>query len=145
MHVLRRLRRQQAAQCLPELRRRFCTAADPTSAGMAAGTNGCETAAVRQARSSVLQPRRHRSAFGADQERSTAGSLTRRRDRALDLTEPDAIAVALAPAAHHKRIAVFEERALDAAGQLERLGAVPADLQQAAALILLRAGDGAAP
>jgi len=43
-----------------------------------------------------LQPRRYRSAFGADQERSTAGSLTRRRDRALDLTEPDAIAVALA-------------------------------------------------
>ena len=41
-------------------------------------------------------------------------------------------------------VAVFEERALDAAVELDRLGAVPADLQQAAALVLLGAGDGAA-
>src|SRR4051812_43800852 len=67
----------------------------------------------------------------------------RRENRPLDLAEPNAITVALAPAAHHQRIAVFEKGALDAAGQLNRLGAVPADFQKAAALVLFRAGDGA--
>ena len=66
-------------------------------------------------------------------------------NRPLDLAKADAITVALAPAAHHEQIAVFEERPLDAAGQFDRLGAVPADLQQTAALIFLRAGDRAAP
>src|SRR3981081_914625 len=68
-----------------------------------------------------------------------------RRDRPFDLTKPDAIAVALAPAAHDKRIAVFEKFPLDHHRQLTRLGAVPADPQKAAALVLLRATDGAAP
>src|SRR6266481_2620198 len=67
----------------------------------------------------------------------------RRQNRALDRTEADAIAVALAPAAHHERIAVFQERAPGPALQLDRLGAIPADLQQAAALMFLRPGDGA--
>src|SRR5436309_707162 len=71
-------------------------------------------------------------------------TLLRRHNRPLDLAEADAITVALAPAAHHKGVAVFQERALFAAGQFDRLGAVPADLQQAAALMLLRAADGAA-
>ena len=55
-----------------------------------------------------------------------------------DSAEADAVTVALAPAAHDERIAVFQERALDPGRKLDRLGAVPADLQQAAALILLR-------
>src|SRR6266481_9583178 len=67
-----------------------------------------------------------------------------RRNRALDLAEADAVAVALAPAAHDKRVAVFEKSSLDTAGQFQRLGSVPADLQQAAALVLFRTGDGAA-
>ena len=68
----------------------------------------------------------------------------RRRNRPFDLTKTDAIAVTLAPAAHRERIAVLEERALDVAGEFDRLGAVPGDFQQTAALVLLRAGDGAA-
>src|SRR5690348_16371037 len=66
---------------------------------------------------------------------------SRRKNRSFHLAEADAIAVALAPAAHHERVAVFKERALDAGGELHRLGAFPADLQQAAALMLLRTGD----
>ena len=46
----------------------------------------------------------------------TERASLRRHDRPLDLAEADAVAVALAPAAHHQRIAVFEERALHAAG-----------------------------
>src|SRR5882724_10653756 len=109
MHVLRGLRREQTAQCVPELRRRFRAASDPTRDGVAAGTVGCEAAAVGQARASVLQPRRYRGAFGEVAGYSSRGSLTRRRNRALDLAKADAIAVALAPAAHDERIAVFEE------------------------------------
>src|SRR2546422_6376068 len=67
----------------------------------------------------------------------------RRQNRPFDLAKPDAIALALAPAAHGEGIAVFEERALDATGKLDRLTAVPADLQQAATLLLFRTGDGA--
>src|SRR5262245_41616255 len=69
----------------------------------------------------------------------------RRKNRTLDLAKPDAIAIALAPAAHHERIAVFEERALDATSKLDGLGAVPADFKQTAALALLGTGDRAAP
>src|SRR5262245_12394160 len=69
----------------------------------------------------------------------------RRQNCSLDLAEADAIAVALAPAAHDEGIAVFQERALDAARQVDRLGAVPADLQQTAALVLLGTGNGAGP
>src|SRR4029078_10874118 len=56
-----------------------------------------------------------------------------------------AIAVALAPAAHDQRTAVFEERSPDAAGQLNGSRTVPADLEETAALVLLGAGDGAGP
>jgi len=73
-----------------------------------------------------------------------ANSL-RRDDRTFDFTKADAVAVALAPAAHDKRVAVLEERARHAVGELDRLGAVPADLQQTAALVLLGAGDRAGP
>src|ERR1700761_7347151 len=76
--------------------------------------------------------------------RSSADASCRRQNRALDFAEADAIAVALAPAAHDQRIAVFEKCSLGAAGKLERFGAVPTDLQQAAALLLLGAADGAA-
>src|SRR4051794_18938319 len=68
----------------------------------------------------------------------------RRHNRPFDFTKTDAVAVALAPAAHDQRIAVFEEGSLDAAGQFNRLGAVPADLQKTAALLLVRTADGAA-
>src|SRR5882672_3206961 len=106
MHLLRGLRRDQAAQCLPELRRRIRSPADPACQRMAAGTIGCEAAAVRQARTSVLQPRRYRGTFSEAEGYSAAGPLARRRNRALDLTKADAIAVTLTPAAHHERIAV---------------------------------------
>src|SRR6476646_7433108 len=72
----------------------------------------------------------------------TAPSL-RRQNRPLDLAKADAVAVALAPAAHDKRVAVFEECPFHAAGQLHGLGAVPADFKQAAALVLFRTRDGA--
>src|SRR5262249_3893027 len=62
-------------------------------------------------------------------------------NRPLDLAEADAIAVALAPPAHDEAVAVFQEGALGAAGQFDRLGTVPGNLQQAAALVLLGAGD----
>src|ERR1700761_7843211 len=75
--------------------------------------------------------------------RTTERSL-RRDNRPLDLAEPHTITIALAPAPHHERIAVLQERALDAAVELDRLGAIPADLEQAAALIFLRPGDRAA-
>src|SRR5579883_857419 len=48
-----------------------------------------------------------------------------RRDRALDLTKADAISIALAPAAHRYRIAIFQKRPLDAVRQFEGLAAVP--------------------
>src|SRR4051812_41855534 len=57
------------------------------------------------------------------------GTLPRRHDGALDFAEADAKTVALAPAAHQKRIAVLQKRPLLAARQIDRLGAVPADLQ----------------
>src|SRR6266702_6562557 len=95
-----------------------------------------KTSAIRQARAFEIQPRRRRSAFGETAQYSPRGSLARRRNRALDFAKADAIAIALATAAPHERIAVFEERPLDAAGQFERFGAVPADLQEAAALVL---------
>lgn len=44
----------------------------------------------------------------ADGRRDQAMSL-HGGDRAFDLTETDAIAIALAPAAHHERIAIFQE------------------------------------
>src|SRR6185437_4806250 len=68
----------------------------------------------------------------------------RRQDGALDFAEADAVAVALAPAAHDQRIAVLEKGSLDAAFEFDRLGAVPAYFEQAAALMLFRSADGAA-
>src|SRR4051812_22251098 len=99
MHVLRGLCRDQAAQCMSELRRRFYAAADQAGDGMAAGTNRCEAAALGQAGASVVQPRGHCGAFGETAGYSPRGALASRRDRALDLAKADAIAVALAPAA----------------------------------------------
>src|SRR5467141_357367 len=64
MHVLRGLRREQTAQCVPELRRRFCRAADPPGEGMAAGIVGREAPAIGQAGASVLQSRRYWRALG---------------------------------------------------------------------------------
>src|ERR1700753_2510422 len=72
-------------------------------------------------------------------------NLSRRKYRRLDFADADAIAVALAPAAHHQRIAVFKKCAFGALGQLDRLGAIPAYFEQAAALMFLRAADGARP
>src|SRR6516164_10760305 len=149
MHLLRRLRRDQACQCLPELRRRLRAAPDPPCARMAGWRMRRQASAVGQARAFEIHARRHSRACGTAQGYPAGGALSfarslRRQDRSLDLTEADAIAVALAPAAHRERIAVFQERALDTASQLKRLGAVPADFQKAAALVLLRPRDGTA-
>jgi hypothetical protein len=76
VHVLRGLRRGQAAQCLPELRRRIRAAPDPARAGMAARIISCEAAAIGPAGPPVLWPRRCRRAFGADQGYSAAGALS---------------------------------------------------------------------
>src|SRR5215831_20055802 len=144
MHLLRRLRRAKAFQCLSELRRRLCAAADPAREGMAAGRIGGKASAVGQACAAEIRARRHRCAFGADQERSARGTVNnvlrsfRGQDRALDLAEADAVTVALAPAPHDKRIAVVQERSLDTPGQFQGLLTVPADLKQAAALMFLR-------
>src|SRR4051812_11702965 len=68
-------------------------------------------------------PLHKRFAFVAGNDAKRASP--RRGDRPLDLAEPDTVTVALAPTAHHERVAVFEKRALDAAWKLQRLGAVP--------------------
>ena len=70
-----RLRRDQARQCLPELRRRFCAAADPARQGVAAGRISRETAAVRQARPSEVRPRRDRRALRPHPRHCAAGSI----------------------------------------------------------------------
>src|SRR5215217_8540374 len=77
-------------------------------------------------------------------ETATTRASPRRQNRPLDLAKADAIAVALAPASHHERIAIFQECPFHAARQFDWLGAVPADFKQAAALVFLRTGDGAA-
>src|SRR5436190_237699 len=90
-----------------------------------------------------LKTSRHRIADVSTSSLRRRGSL-RRQNCPLDLAKSDAVAVTLAPAAHGERIAVFEERALDAGGKLERFAAVPADFQKTAALMLFRTGDRAA-
>src|ERR1700676_816008 len=65
MHLLRGLRRDQAAQRLPELRRRFRAAADPACQGMAARRLRHQAGALGQTRASEIQFRGHRGAFGA--------------------------------------------------------------------------------
>ena len=65
MHVLRGLRRQQAAQCLPELRRRLCAAADPARDRAAAGRVRHQAVAVGQAGAFEIQRRGCRRAFRA--------------------------------------------------------------------------------
>src|SRR3974390_2415482 len=69
--------------------------------------------------------------------------LFRRQDRPLDFAEADAVTIALTPAVDDKRIAVLEKGPYHAAFQLDRFGAIPGDFKQAAALALLRPGNGA--
>src|SRR3954468_6785067 len=69
---------------------------------------------------------------------------SRRRDRAFHLAKADAVPRALAPAVKGERIPVFEKAPFNAAGQLDRLGPVPGDFQQAAALAFVRPADGPA-
>src|SRR5579872_585527 len=64
-----------------------------------------------------------------------------RHDRALNLTKANAISIALAPAAHRYRIAVFQKRPCDSACQLRGLRAVPGNLKQTAALTLFGSGN----
>src|SRR5664280_534408 len=109
MHVLRGLRREQAAQCMPELRRRLCAAADPPGTAVAAECLRHHAAPFIQTRTSEFQPRGHRRAFGADQGYSAAGPLSRRGNSAFDLAETDAIALALAPAMKAQGIAVLQK------------------------------------
>ena len=75
MHVLRGLRGEQAAQCLPELRRRLCAAADPARDGAAAGRVRHQAAAVGQARASEIQPRGRRRALRRGSGYSAAGAV----------------------------------------------------------------------
>src|SRR5665213_719588 len=75
MHILRGLRREQAPQCMPELRRRLRPAADPACNGMAARTIGRKAPAIGQARASVFWSRRYRCAFGADSEYSAGKAV----------------------------------------------------------------------
>ena len=127
------------SQCLPELRRRLCAAADPARQAMAARHVHRGAAAFGQARPSQIRPRTLPSiARGYRTSRRNSGrrcchrnngKLLRRQDRPFDFAKTDAVAVALAPAAHDERIAVFEERPLGTAGQSQRLGTVPADLR----------------
>src|SRR5690242_9814672 len=59
--------------------------------------------------------------------------------------EPDAAqAGLLAPTAEDDLVAVFQEAADFAGGQLERLRAAPRDFKKTAAILLQRPGDGAA-
>ena len=71
---------------------------------------------------------------GTTHTRMACAVLASRHYRPLNLPKADTVAIALAPAAHDQRIAVFEKRPDDTARQLNRLGAVPADFKQAAAL-----------
>src|SRR5262245_12946889 len=57
VHVLRGLRRERAAQRLPELRRRLRAAADPAGDRMAGRTLRREAAAVGETPLVVVQPR----------------------------------------------------------------------------------------
>src|SRR5260370_5941412 len=83
--------------------------------------------------------------FVASPHPTTERKSFRRQNCALDLAKTNAKTVALAPAAHDERIAVFEERALDAARELKRLGAFPADCQKTPALAVHRPSDAAGP
>ena len=82
---------------------------------------------------------------GTTHTRMACAVLASRHYRPLNLPKADTVAIALAPAAHDQRIAVFEKCPDGAARQFNRLGAVPADFKQAAALVLVRTADGAAP
>src|SRR4051794_35869281 len=76
MHVLRGLRGDQAAQCLPELRRRVCAAADPACDRTAAPRVRDEAAAVGQARAFEIQRGRCPGALRAAAGHPTAGAVT---------------------------------------------------------------------
>src|SRR5438552_17345296 len=91
-------------------------------------------------RSAELSQHRHSGVRRRTRPGMTASGLARRNEeslgrqnRALNSTEADAVAVALAPAAHQKEVAVLPERALDAALQGRLPAPGRADLQQAAA------------
>jgi len=77
MHLLCGLRGRETRQRLPELRRRFCAAADPAIAGMAAGRMERKTAAIRQARSPQICARRCNGALRATQRHSAGAALDR--------------------------------------------------------------------
>src|SRR6202453_4292731 len=133
---------------MPELRRRFRSAADQAGQGMAAPDISRKAAAFGPAHAPEIWRRRSGRSHRADSTHSAGATLTfsrRRRNRALDFAKADAITVTLAPAAHDQRIAVFQKCPLDAAGKFDRLDSVPADFKQAAALVLPRTADGAAP
>jgi hypothetical protein len=73
MHVLCGLRREQALQCLPELRRRFCAAPDPAGDPTAARRFGATTSAIGQTRASQIQSGRCCRAVG-EAARYSAGA-----------------------------------------------------------------------
>ena len=98
MHVLRGLRRDQAVQRLPELRRRLCAAADPPGRGMASRPLRRQASRLGQARSPVAQPARDRRPVGTAAEYSTARPLTRSFQRRALLQGND-VDIA-APCAH---------------------------------------------
>jgi hypothetical protein len=89
VHLLRRLRRDHAEKCLPELRRRLYAATDPAGDGMASGAVGCEASAIDEARAPLLQSRRDPRAQRAYPAYSTGSALrlarvvSRRSSRSL--------------------------------------------------------------
>src|SRR5438445_182577 len=75
MHVLCGVRRDEAVERLPELRRRFCATPDPADAAMAAGRLRDGTPAVGQACAPEVQPGGRRRALRGDQGRGAGEAL----------------------------------------------------------------------
>ncbi len=89
VHILRGLRREQARQCLPELRRWLCPATNPAGQGMAPWTIGCEAAPVGPACTchtvSTISPRIRR---GSGTFRQRIAELPCRPSGAMRSIEP---------------------------------------------------------
>src|SRR3954467_9643141 len=76
VHVLRRLRRNQATQCLPQLRRRLRASADPPGNRVAARSVGRQAPALQQTRAPLLRSGRHRLPHQARRAHSAGGALS---------------------------------------------------------------------
>ena len=75
VHLLRRLRRDDAAERLPELRGRICPAADSAGDGMAARAFRRKAPAIIEACVSFLRPRRDKGPFESHQGHRAGAAL----------------------------------------------------------------------